>query len=209
MGFAKIGGGGASAATSQAAWDSTVTTNKTFTNSDFTAETTSNVGNSFVGLGAVSSGVHLYEIRIDAASGTTNDFFIGLSSSSTPLSTYVGLATNSFGWRTTLGELARDGLGGTLDASVLPDDFTVTAGTYYQIIVDFDNNRVFCGRNGDFGGQDPVAGTNPAWSGFSGLTLYRHVSPYYSGLQVTITNPLEGASLLGFASSSAINSWGN
>lgn len=177
----------------QTAWNSAVSSNRTFTNSDFTAETSSSGDYNFVGLGSIASGFYYVEFEATSTwSSSGGDAFVGFGTSASPLASAPGISANSFGWRMVSSSVSVADLGGTVNNAVLPTVSGISSGDYIQFFVDMENAKLFCGYNDDFGTQDPVAGTNPVLTGFSTASpLYRHARVFYAGDELTITNPIE------------------
>lgn len=197
------------ATTSQPAWVNSGGS-RTYTNSDFTVATSASGDNNFVGITSVASGLVLVEFKATTTwTSSGDDAWIGFSTSSTPLATSPGAGTTAgIGWRMSGEALATD-LGGAMTTSFLPTVTAISAGDIMQMILDMDNGRLYCGYNGDWGTQNPRQGI-AAINGFSVASpLYRHARTFYSGDEITITNPIEQALPSFAAAPNSVDTWGN
>lgn len=168
---------------------------RTYTDSDYTAETTANTEANFVNLVSRSSGLMYVEMQAKSAfsgSPAGTNFAIGIDESSTPLGTSAGQSgDNGFGWQPD-GPILRTSTsaGGTTNTGVLPSFSAVSSGDVFQMAINLDEAKAFFGYNNDWGTQDPAAGTNPAITGFSVGVVYFHARTFATGDQIGITNPV-------------------
>ncbi|WP_109150419.1 SPRY domain-containing protein [Azospirillum sp. TSO5] len=119
-----------------------------------------------------STGKRYCEIYVQSVA-TANDYRIGLATSATALSGYLGNDTVSWAYVASGGKVT-NGTGVAYGAAY-------TAGDTVGILWDADAGKIWMTKNNVVqGGGDPLAGTNPMYSGISG-TLYPAISLVGSG----------------------------
>jgi len=167
---------------------------RTYTDSDYTAETTANTEANFVNRVRRSGGLMYVELQAKSAftgSPAGDAFTFGVDESSSPLVTSAGNSgVDGFGWQPNSTFRSSTSSGGTISLGVLPSFSAVSSGDVFQIAINFDDAKAFFAINNDWGTQDPATGTNPVLSGFSVGAVYVHARTFYTGDQIGITNPV-------------------
>ena len=106
-----------------------------------------------------SSGKWYFEVRSDTQSGT---FTLGIATTGANLNQKVGYGAYGYGYASN-GQKSYNGSSGNYGA-------TFSAGDIIRVAFDMDAGKVWFAKNNSWQASgDPVAGTNEAYSGISGL----------------------------------------
>lgn len=133
----------------------------TLSNGNLTAEAAVEGWRSVRGTIGKSSGKHYWEITIDENSSEEN---MGVAKSATALDASCGSDAYSYAYHSDDGDKYHNG------------SYSGYGSLYYNTVIsialDLDNGKIWFGKNGVWQASgDPVAGTNPAFTGLSG-TFY-------------------------------------
>lgn len=135
-----------------------------------------------------SSGKYYFEVRMDTSGAPSNFSMVGVCTSSLSLSNYIGQDSTSVGYEPT-GSLYTNGAGAAYGA-------TYTAGDVIGVAVDIDSGKVWYAKNNTWQASgNPAAGTSPAVTLSSGLTLFPALSLYLAFTQPVLTARFKSSDL--------------